>query len=364
MALDITTTLNPTPKSDAEVAEILADPGFGNYFTDHMFAMEWTPEAGWHNARIEPYGPLSMDPACSVLHYAQETFEGLKAYRHPDGTVWGFRPEANAARMARSSQRLAFPVVETEDFVQAVAELVKVDERWVPQVGEGEEKSLYIRPFMFASENFLGVRSAHHVTFMVIASPAGAYFKGGVKPVKLWLSSEYTRSGRGGMGAAKTGGNYASSLAAQDQAYAQGCDQVMFLDASEGKYLEELGGMNLFLVYGDEGRLVTPETSGTILEGITRASLIELARAQGLTVEERQIELSEWRDGVASGAITEVFACGTAAVITPVGELLSEDGSIVTPQPGGTITTALRETLVDLQFGRGADTQGWTRQFV
>jgi len=363
MALDITTTLNPNPASDERLAEILADPGFGNYFTDHMFLVEWTPAAGWHNARIEPYGPLSLDPATSVLHYAQETFEGLKAYRHPDGTVWGFRPEANAARMARSSERLAFPVLETEDFVQAVTELVKVDARWVPEAPEGEEKSLYLRPFMFASESFLGVRSSQHVTFMVIASPAGAYFKGGMKPVRLWLSSDYSRAGRGGMGAAKTGGNYAASLAALDQAYAQGCDQVMFRDAAEGKYLEELGGMNIFFVYAD-GRLVTPATTGTILEGITRSSLIELAGKQGLTVEERQVELAEWRDGVASGEITEVFACGTAAVITAVGELVWEDGSIVTPRPGGPVTTALRQTLVDLQFGRGEDTQGWTRQFA
>ncbi|UDY22715.1 branched-chain amino acid aminotransferase [Nocardioides sp. Kera G14] len=366
MTLEITTTLNPNPVSDERLAEILADPGFGNHFTDHMFRVEWTPEAGWHNARIEPYGPLSLDPACSVLHYAQETFEGLKAYRHTDGTIWGFRPEANAARMARSSARLAFPVLETEDFVQAISELVKVDARWVPAAVEGEEKSLYIRPFMFASENFLGVRAAQHVTFMVICSPAGSYFKGGMKPVRLWLSESFTRAGRGGMGAAKTGGNYASSLAPQAEAYAKGCDQVMFLDASEGKYLEELGGMNIFFVYGgaNGGRLVTPSTSGTILEGITRDSLLELAADHGLKVEERQIPLSEWRDGVASGEITEVFACGTAAVITPIGELLSADGSIVTPDPGGPVTTALRKNLVDLQFGRAEDIHGWTTQFA
>lgn len=363
MALEIATTLNPNPTSDERLAEILADPGFGNHFTDHMFLVEWTPDAGWHNARIEPYGPLSMDPATSVLHYAQETFEGLKAYRHPDGSVWGFRPEANASRMARSSARLAFPQLSNEDFVAAVNALVAVDERWVPTVGADEEKSLYLRPFMFASETFLGVRSAQHVTFMVIASPAGAYFKGGIKPVKLWLSKEYSRAGRGGMGAAKTGGNYAASLAAQDEAYSKGCDQVMFLDASEGKYLEELGGMNIFFVFAD-GRLVTPETSGTILEGITRASLLELAAAQGLKVEERQVSLDEWRQGVASGEISEVFACGTAAVITPVGELLSDEESIVTPNPGGPVTLALRKELVDLQFGRIADTRGWTHRLV
>ncbi|MFT4286802.1 branched-chain amino acid aminotransferase [Nocardioides sp.] len=358
MTLEITTTLTATPTSDARLAEILADPGFGTHFTDHMLTVEWTPEAGWHAARIEPYGPLSLDPATAVLHYAQETFEGLKAYRHADGSIWTFRPEANAARMARSSGRLAFPVLETDDFVACVDALVKVDARWVPEAAEGSEKSLYVRPFMFASETFLGVRSSRHVTFMVIASPAGAYFKGGVKPVKLWLSEHYTRAGRGGMGAAKTGGNYASSLAAQDEASAHGCDQVVFLDASEGRYLEELGGMNIFLVYGD-GRLVTPET-GTILEGITRASIIELAQKMGLQVEERRVEIDEWRDGVASGAITEVFACGTAAVVTPVGELLWDGGSLATP--GGPVTAEIRETLVDIQFGRTDDPFGWTHQ--
>jgi branched-chain amino acid aminotransferase len=278
--MEITTTLTTNPVPDERLAEILADPGFGTFFTDHMFVAEWTPERGWHKARIEPYGPIALDPATAVLHYAQETFEGMKAYRHADGSIWSFRPEQNAARMVRSSQRLAFPELPIEDFVEAVDTLVKVDERWVPEATEGDEKSLYIRPFMFASETFLGVRAAQHVTFMVIASPAGSYFKGGVKPVRLWLSEQYTRAGRGGMGAAKTGGNYASSLAAQDEAYGKGCDQVVFLDASEGKYIEELGGMNIFFVYAD-GRLVTPET-GTILEGITRASIIELAGQRGL----------------------------------------------------------------------------------
>ena len=212
-----------------------------------------------------------------MLHYAQEIFEGMKAYRHEDGSVWTFRPEENAKRMARSSHRLALPVLEPEDFVQAVDALVEVDQRWVPE-GAGE-KSLYLRPFMFASEAFLGVRPAQHVTFMVIASPAGAYFKGGVKPLTLWLTEEYTRAGRGGMGAAKTGGNYASSLVAQQEAIAHGCDQVVFLDVAEGKYVEELGGMNMYFVYAD-GHIVTPET-GTILEGITRSAIIDLAAEEG-----------------------------------------------------------------------------------
>ena len=249
--MDIRTTLSTDLVDDARLAEILANPGFGTHFTDHMFTVEWTPDEGWHAARITPYGPLTLDPATAVLHYAQETFEGMKAYRRDDGSVWTFRPEENAARMVRSSHRLAFPELPVDDFVQAVDALVSVDQRWVPDA-EGE-KSLYIRPFMIATETFLGVRPAQHVTFMVIASPAGAYFKGGVKPVTLWLTTEYTRAGRGGMGAAKTGGNYASSLVAQQEATAQGCDQVVFLDAQELTYVEELGGMNMYFVY-DDGR--------------------------------------------------------------------------------------------------------------
>jgi branched-chain amino acid aminotransferase len=359
--MQISTTLSTTAVDDARLAEILADPGFGTHFTDHMFTVEWTPEKGWHDARITPYGPITLDPATAVLHYAQETFEGMKAYRREDGSVWTFRPEANAARMARSSDRLALPVLPIEDFVEAVDALVKVDERWVPDAAG--EKSLYIRPFMFASEKFLGVRPSQHVTFMVIASPAGAYFKGGLKPVSLWLTTEYTRAGRGGMGAAKTGGNYASSLVAQQEAYANGCDQVVFLDAQEGKYVEELGGMNMYFVYAD-GRVVTPET-GTILEGITRASIIELAGKLGHPVEERRISIDEWRDGVASGDIVEIFACGTAAVVTPVGSLKWDGGE--TPAPtteAGPLTSKIRAALVDVQFGRAEDTFGWMHRVV
>lgn len=357
--MQISTTANPTPVDDARLAEILANPGFGVHFTDHMFLVEWTPDAGWHNARIEPYGPLSMDPATAVLHYAQETFEGMKAYRHDDGSVWTFRPEENAARMVRSSKRLAFPELPVDDFVQAVDALVEVDQRWVPD--QAGEKSLYLRPFMIATEVFLGVRPAQHVTFLVIASPAGAYFKGGVKPVTLWLTEDYTRAGRGGMGAAKTGGNYASSLVAQQEATAQGCDQVVFLDAQEGKYVEELGGMNLYFVH-DDGRIVTPET-GTILEGITRASIIELAGKLGHQVEERKFSIDEWRDGVSSGRITEIFACGTAAVVTPVGSLKWDGGEA--PAPASTdLTMRVRQALVDIQYGRSEDTFGWMHRAV
>ena len=355
MTLDIQIIESANPKSDAEVAEILADPGFGTHFTDHMFIVEWTPEKGWHDARITAYGPLSLDPATAVLHYAQETFEGMKAYRHDDGSIWTFRPEENAKRMERSSHRLAFPVLEVEDFLQAVDALVEIDQRWVPE-GAGE-KSLYLRPFMIATEAFLGVRPAQHVTFMVIASPAGAYFKGGVKPLTLWLTEEYTRAGRGGMGAAKTGGNYASSLVAQQEAMAQGCDQVVFLDAQEGRYVEELGGMNLYFVHKD-GRIVTPEL-GTILEGITRGSIIELLGKLGHHVEERRFDIREWQEGMSNGDIVEVFACGTAAVVTPVGSLKWDGGSTPEVTEAGELTMRVRQALVDIQYGRADDTFGW-----
>ncbi|WP_181310465.1 branched-chain amino acid aminotransferase [Nocardioides campestrisoli] len=352
--MEISTTLSTDLVDDQKLAAILENPGFGQHFTDHMFTVEWTPERGWHDARITPYGPLSLDPATAVLHYAQEIFEGMKAYRHDDGSVWSFRPEENARRMLRSSQRLALPELPEEDFVRAADALVEVDRRWVPD--SAGEKSLYLRPFMFASEKFLGVRPSQHVTFMVIASPAGSYFKGGVKPVSLWLTEEYTRAARGGMGAAKTGGNYASSLVAQQEASRHDCDQVVFLDAQEQRYVEELGGMNMYFVHAD-GHIVTPET-GTILEGITRASVIELAGKLGHQVTERRFGIEEWREGVASGEIVEIFACGTAAVITPVGELRSAQGT--TPAPASTeLTMRIRQALVDVQYGRAEDSFGW-----
>jgi branched-chain amino acid aminotransferase len=362
-SMQISTTPTTTPVSDEWLAEILADPGFGTHFTDHMFTVEWTPAEGWHDARITAYGPLTLDPATAVLHYAQEIFEGMKAYRHDDGSVWTFRPEANAQRMVRSSRRLALPVLEVDDFVAAVDALVEADRRWVPETSAGGgEKSLYIRPFMIATEAFLGVRPAQHVTFMVIASPAGAYFSKGPKPITLWLTTEYARAGRGGMGAAKTGGNYASSLVAQQEATAHGCDQVVFLDSQESRYVEELGGMNMYFVHAD-GRIVTPST-GTILEGITRSSIIELAGKMGHPVEERLVPIDEWRDGVASGEITEVFACGTAAVVTPVGSLKWDGGATPEVADAGPVTLAMRRALVDIQYGRADDAFGWMHRVV
>ncbi len=340
--------------------EILAAPGFGLHFTDHMFVSEWTPETGWHHARLAPYGPFSVDPASSVLHYAQEIFEGTKAYRHADGTVWTFRLDANAARFQRSAVRLALPQLPTEDFVGAVQALVDIDQAWVPS---GAEQSLYIRPFMFASEVFLGVRPARHVTFAVIASPAGPYFSGGVTPVSIWLSEEFSRAAPGGTGAAKCGGNYAASLVAQQEAIANGCDQVVFLDAAEHSTLEELGGMNIFLVYAD-GTLVTPELNGSILEGVTRSSVIELADQLGYKVDERRVTVDEWRDGVRSNEIAEVFACGTAAVVTPIATLKWRGGEVSCDTCPGPVTMQLRERLLDIQYGRAADTHGWMRRLV
>ncbi|MBF4630230.1 branched-chain amino acid aminotransferase [Clavibacter michiganensis subsp. phaseoli] len=348
-------TPSESARADAEREAILADPGFGKHFTDHMVQIDWTLDAGWHDARVVPYGPLQLDPAASVLHYGQEIFEGMKAYRHADGSVWTFRPDRNAARLQRSARRLALPELATEDFVESVTQLVRTDIEWVPRAAE---QSLYLRPFMIANESFLGVRAAQRVGYYVIASPAGAYFTGGVAPVSIWLSTQYSRAGKGGTGAAKCGGNYAASLLPQAEAASHGCAQVLFLDSEEGRYLEELGGMNIVLVYAD-GRLVTPD-SESILEGITRDSILELARDRGLTVEKRRVELSEWVDGVASGEITEVFACGTAAVITPIGRLLGEGldvGDI--DAPAGELTMSLRQELTDIQYGRIPDRHGW-----
>ncbi|MFY9915138.1 MAG: branched-chain amino acid aminotransferase [Nocardioidaceae bacterium] len=347
------------PLEAARRQEILEQPGFGLHFTDHMFVSEWTPEDGWHDARVKPYGPFSVDPASSVLHYAQEIFEGTKAYRRDDGSVWSFRLRANAERFQRSAHRLALPELPVDDFVAAVEALVNTDVDWVPS---GGEKSLYIRPFMFASEVFLGVRPSKHVTFAVIASPAGPYFAGGVKPVTLWLSEEFNRAAPGGTGAAKCGGNYAASLVAQQEAIDNGCDQVAFLDAVESRYVEELGGMNLFFVF-DDGTLATPELSGSILEGVTRSSIMEIADELGHKVDERKVSIDEWRDGVASGSITEVFACGTAAVITPVASLKWRGGE-VSAQSDARLANQIRTRLLDVQYGRAEDQYGWMHRIV
>ncbi|MHB1473030.1 MAG: branched-chain amino acid aminotransferase [Dermatophilaceae bacterium] len=359
------------PRSDAlpddQREAALFNPGFGRVFTDHMVLATWTTGQGWHDAKVTARGPLSLDPSAAVLHYGQEIFEGLKAYRHPDGSIWTFRPEVNAARFARSARRLALPELSETDFIESLRALVATDEKWVPS-GEAGEASLYLRPFMFASEAFLGVRPAAEVTYCVIASPAGPYFAGGLTPVSIWLSTDYTRAAPGGTGAAKCGGNYAASLVAQVQATGNGCDQVAFLDAVEHKWVEELGGMNLFFVHGD-GTVVTPELTGTILEGVTRSSILDLAGDLGLKVDERRISIDEWRDGAASGEITEVFACGTAAVVTPVGRLAWQGGEVVIGDHGvnggvGSVTSSIRLALLDLQYGRTTDPRGWLTRLV
>jgi len=353
--LTFAVTRNESAASDADRAAVLANPGFGKTFTDHMVDVCWSEHGGWHRPRVQPYGPISLDPAASALHYGQEIFEGLKAYRHADGSIWSFRPDANARRLQASARRMALPELPEEYFIESLRQLIAVDGDWVPTA---PETSLYLRPFMFAKEAFLGVRPAHKVAYYVIASPAGAYFPGGVSPVSIWLSTEYSRAGRGGTGAAKTGGNYAASLVAQAEAAEHGCQQVLFLDSVEGRYLEELGGMNIVLVTRD-GTLVTPQ-SESILPGITRDSVLQLAEDRGHTVERRQVSIDEWREGVASGDIVEAFACGTAAVITPIGMISARDFTIGSPdaQPGE-LTMSLREELTDIQYGRRADPHGW-----
>jgi branched-chain amino acid aminotransferase len=361
--LEFTVDRNANPANDEVRAEILANPGFGRYHTDHMVSIDYVDGKGWHNARVIPYGPIELDPSAIVLHYAQEVFEGLKAYRWADGSIVSFRAEANAARLRSSARRLAIPELPEAVFIESLRQLIAVDQQWVPPAG-GEE-SLYLRPYIFATEPGLGVRPASEYRYMVIASPAGAYFPRGIKPVSVWLSHEYVRASPGGTGAAKFGGNYAASLLAQAEAADNGCDQVVWLDAIERRFVEEMGGMNLFFVFGSGGsaRLVTPELSGSLLPGITRDSLLQLATDAGFAVEERKIDVDEWQKQAAAGEITEVFACGTAAVITPVSHVKHGDGefTIADGEPGE-ITMALRDTLTGIQRGTFADTHGWMSQ--
>lgn len=369
--VEFTVTRNENPTTEERIAEILSAPGFGNHFTDHMVAIDWTVDEGWHNARVEPYQQIQMDPASSVFHYGQAIFEGLKAYRGEDGKIVTFRPEQNARRFQNSATRMAMPELPEELFLESLRQIVEIDQRWVPQ-GGGEE-SLYLRPFMISREIGLGVHPASSYTFFVIASPAGAYFSGGINPVSVWLSTEYTRAAPGGTGAAKFAGNYAASLAAQASAQKEGCDQVVWLDATEHKYIEEMGGMNLAFVFGSEDgeqgssgvTLVTPELSGSLLPGVTRLSLLELARDLGYKVEERRISTDEWKEAAKSGAMTEAFACGTAAVVTPVGTVKDESGEFqVNGGQTGPVTMRLREQLTGIQNGRVADKHGWLYTLV
>lgn len=348
--------------SSEQRAAILADPGFGLHFTDHMVRATWTPEDGWHDARLTAYGPLGLVPSITALHYAQEIFEGLKAFRHADGSIWTFRPDRNAQRMISSARRLALPELPEEDFLASLAALVQADADWVPEA-RGEE-SLYLRPFMFGAERFLGVRAATHVEYCVIASPAADYFPRGVQPLRVWITAEYARAGAGGTGAAKCGGNYASSLVAKQEAAARGADEVMFLDAETHSSIDELSGMNVFVVTAD-GRLRTPALTGAILPGVTRESVLQLGRDRGLEVSEERLRIAEVLEDVRSGAITEVFACGTAAVINPIGSLMTREGEWSVGDGGsGTVTMSLREELTGIQYGRLEDRHGWLHRLV
>jgi branched-chain amino acid aminotransferase len=374
---DIRPSGHPLP--DAEREAVLASPGFGQVFTDHMITLRWSAERGWHDGRLEPYGPFTFDPATMVFHYAQEFFEGLKAYRQESGSITLFRPDANAARFNRSAQRMAMPELPEETFVRALELLVTQDRDWVPS---GEGNSLYLRPFMIATQRGLGInRPSGEYLFCVIASPAASYFGGGdqgIKPVTVWLSEDYTRAAPGGTGAVKCGGNYAAAFVAQRQAVEQGCDQVVWLDAAEHRWVEEMGGMNLFFVYGADGQnpdghgpdghnaepyLSTPPLTGTLLPGITRDSLLRLAPELGIKTVEDRISVDAWRAQCASGELTEVFACGTAAVITPVGRVKgpSAQWTVADGQPGP-VTMRLREELIAIQYGHGPDPFGWVHK--
>jgi branched-chain amino acid aminotransferase len=346
---------HPAPTPAAERAAVLAAPGFGTAFSDHMVSIEWSEGLGWHDATVGPRGPIALDPAAAVLHYAQEIFEGLKAYRQANGSIALFRPDANARRFNLSAQRLAMPELPEALFIESVRQIVTADRDWFPTVEGG---SLYLRPFMIATEAFLGVRPAKQYKYLVIASPAGNYFKSGAPAVSIWVS-EYTRAAPGGTGAAKCGGNYAASLVPQGEAMARGHDQVVFLDAEQHRFVEELGGMNLFYVFAD-GTLLTPPLTGTILPGITRDSLLTLAREEGLTVREERYAIDQWREDAASGRLIECFACGTAAVVTPIGKVAGREGEFTIGSGGpGQLTQSLKARLVAIQRGEAPDPHGW-----
>lgn len=364
-APDFALIKNNAPRTLEQREAILANPRFGQEFTDHMVSIEWDRASGWHNAQVRPYEKISLDPATNVFHYGQAIFEGLKAYRHADGSISTFRPERNARRMQSSARRLAMPELPEEIFVEALRQLVGIDRDWVPAAGG--EASLYLRPFMIGTEKTLGVKPSSSYTFYVIASPAAAYFSGGISPVSVWVSEDYVRAAPGGTGDAKFAGNYAASLLAQAEAEERGCDQVVWLDAIERKYIEEMGGMNLMFVEGagQDAKLITPALSGSLLPGITRDSLLQVARDLGYSAQERQITVDQWRDGVANGTITETLACGTAAVITPVGRVLSNHGEFtVNNNEPGEVTLKLRERLRAIQQGEVEDTHGWNVTLV
>jgi branched-chain amino acid aminotransferase len=351
------------PKQDPLSAEqrraVMQNLGFGRVFTEHMVTLRYRAETGWDRGVLEPYAPLTLEPAASVLHYGQAIFEGFKAYRQRDGRIASFRPDANARRFNASARRLSMPELPVERFVLASDVLIRQERDWVPpEVGH----SLYLRPLMIATEAALGVRPAKEYLFLVFGSPSAAYFAQGIKPLSVWLCREYVRASEGGTGEAKCAGNYAASLAAQQAAMEHGCQQVIWLDAKERRYVEEMGGMNLFFVYDDGGRtrLVTPKLTGSLLAGITRDSILKLAPEMGFEAEEKLVSVDDWQKDLESGKLREVFACGTAAVITPIGSVKFEGGSFaIRGAESGPVATAIRERLLSIQHGITPDTHGW-----
>ena len=331
--------------------------GFGKHFTDHMFIMDYDKGQGWHDARIVPYQNLSLDPACMVFHYAQEMFEGLKAYRTPDGSVQLFRPDQNIDRMNRTNERLCIPQLEKEDVLDALKAFVKTEEDWVP-VKDGT--SLYLRPFIIATDVQLGVHPSKSYKFMIIACPVGAYYAEGIKPVKIFVEREYVRAVKGGTGFAKVGGNYACSLIGQEKAEKMGYSQVLWLDGIEHKYIDEVGAMNVFFVL--DGKVVTPALEeGNILPGVTRRSSIQLLRDMGYTVEERKLSLSEVEEAYANGKLDEAFGTGTAAVVSPMGLLDTGDlKMVINNNEIGPVAQKLYDTLTGIQWGKVEDKFGWT----
>ena len=344
-----TTTPKQKPADEASL-------GFGKFFTDHMFIAEYTVGKGWHDARIVPYGPLSIDPASPVLHYGQEIFEGLKAYRRKDGGIQLFRPMENALRMNRSAERICMPPLDPEFQVKAMKMLIQLEEDWIPS---SEGTSLYLRPMMIADGAELGVHPAKHFLYVIICSPSGAYYKNGMQPLRIHIEDYYVRAVKGGIGSAKTGGNYAASLKATFDAAEKGFDQVLWLDGRENKYVEEVGAMNMMFVI--DGKIVTAPLEGSILAGITRKSILRLAQDKGYQTEERRISVQELFDAYERGGLTEAFGTGTAAVISPVGEMEYQGKSMVlNDHKIGNISQEMYDTLVGIQRGDLPDTYGWT----
>jgi branched-chain amino acid aminotransferase len=329
--------------------------GFGTVFTDYMFNMDYTPEAGWHNPRIEPYGPIAMDPSTMVLHYGQAIFEGLKAYRTASGDIQLFRPQDNLSRLNKSGRRMCMPELDEAFILEALIKLLKIEKSWVPGASG---TSLYIRPTLIATDPYIGLRTSNTYRFFIILSPVGAYYPEGFNPVKIWVTTEYVRAVRGGVGQAKTAGNYAASLYATELAHQDGYTQVMWLDGVELKYVEEVGSMNIFFVIGDE--LITPELNRSILSGVTRDSVIKLAKSWNIKVAERKISIDEIYEAHEKGALKEIFGSGTAAVISPVGNM-KYNGKEITINNGnvGPLSAKLFKSLMDIQYGKTADSFDW-----